>query len=191
MQISNKILMLFLLLGLSCGTNAEQAPTTPKIGGDFSLTKHDGSDFHLTDIRGKVGLIFFGFTHCPDVCPNTLMEIQRLLLSLQNQQDQLQVLFISVDPKRDTPEKLESYVNYFNKNMIALTGDEKTLQTVLSQYHATVSYQGDLTSNTYQVEHNANLFLLDREGQVASIILPRTPFAVLQQQVHKLIDADT
>ncbi len=183
-------MLLLLSFGLSTGTHAEQPPAERKIGGDFSLTKHDGSSFHLTDIRGKVGLIFFGFTHCPDVCPNTLMEIQRLLISLQEQQDQLQVLFISVDPKRDTPEKLDSYVNYFNKDMIGLTGDEEALQAVLSQYHAKVSYQGDLTGDAYQVEHNANLFLLDRAGQVASIILPRTPFTVLQQQVRKLIAAD-
>ena len=118
------------------------------------------------------------------------MEIQRLLVSLREQQDQLQVLFISVDPKRDTPKKLDRYVNYFNKNMIGLTGDQEALQAVLSQYHAKVSYQGDLTGDAYQVEHNANLFLLDRAGQVASIILPRTPFTVLQQQVRKLIAAD-
>ena len=182
--------MVFLsLLVFTCSAPAAPSSSQAKIGGDFTLTKHDGSEFNLQDIRGKVGLIFFGFTHCPDVCPNTLMEIQRLLISLGDEQEQLKVLFISVDPMRDTPAKLESYVNYFNKDMIGLTGDEETLRAVLAQYHAKVSYQGDLASNNYQVEHNANLFLLNRSGQVASIILPRTPFAVLLQQVQKLIGA--
>lgn len=180
---------LSLLLTLTSIVTAEQTHHEATIGGDFTLVKHDGSLFNLEDIRGQVAIIFFGFTHCPDVCPNTLMEIQRLLVSLQEQQDELRVLFISVDPKRDTPDKLESYVNYFNKNMIGLTGDKAALDSVLSNYRAKVSYQGDTTGNNYQVEHNANLYLLDRQGRVASIILPRTPFEVLQQQVKKLIDS--
>ena len=180
---------LSLLLALSSIATAEPTHPDAPMGGDFTLVKHDGSLFNLEDIRGQVAIIFFGFTHCPDVCPNTLMEIQRLLVSLQEQQDELRVLFISVDPKRDSLDKLKSYVNYFNENMIGLTGDKAALDSVLSKYRAKVSYQGDITSNNYQVEHNANLFLLDRQGRVASIILPRTPFEVLYQQVKKLIDS--
>ena len=158
------------------------------LGGDFTLTKHTGETFRLSDIQGYVGVIFFGFTQCPDVCPNTLMDIQRLMVSLKDRAKEVKVLFISVDPQRDTPEKLESYVHYFNKNMIGLTGSRAAIDKVLEQYNATVSFKGDLASNNYQVEHNANLFLIDKHGEIGSIILPRTPFAVLQQQVIKLID---
>jgi len=158
------------------------------LGGDFTLTKHTGEIFNLSDIRGYVGVIFFGFTHCPDVCPNTLMDIQRLLARLKDREHEVKVLFISVDPRRDTPEKLEGYVHYFNKNMIGLTGTSADIAKVLEQYNATVSFKGDLASNNYQVEHNANLFLIDKQGKIGSIILPRTPFSVLQQQVTKLID---
>lgn len=158
------------------------------IGGDFELTSHKGEPFKLSDINGKVGVIFFGFTHCPDVCPNTLLEIQRLLANLGEDSEQVKVLFISVDPKRDTPEKLDSYVNYFNKNIIGLTGSTEEIAEVLDQYNGKVSFSGDTNSDTYNVEHNANLFLINKQGDIGSIILPRTPFAVLLQQVTKLIN---
>lgn len=160
----------------------------PKLGGDFELTSHKGETFHLSDIKGKVGIIFFGFTHCPDVCPNTLLEIQRLIASLEDQAEHMQVLFISVDPKRDTPEKLDSYVTYFNKNIIGLTGSEEDIAKVLKQFNASVKFSGDTNSNIYNVEHTANMFLIDKQGDIGSIILPRTPFAVLEQQVRKLIE---
>lgn len=159
-----------------------------KLGGDFELTAHTGESFRLSDIQGKVGVIFFGFTHCPDVCPNTLLEIQRLMVSLNDQSEQLQVLFISVDPKRDTPDKLESYVNYFNKNIIGLTGTDEQIAKVLKQYNGTVSFSGDTNSDTYNVDHVANMYLINKQGDIGSIILPRTPFAVLEQQVRKLIN---
>tara|TARA_R110002049_G_scaffold13509_2_gene58551 strand:- start:185740 stop:186249 length:510 start_codon:yes stop_codon:yes gene_type:complete len=160
---------------------------TPKLGGDFELTTHKGKLFHLSDIKGKVGIIFFGFTHCPDVCPNTLLEIQRLIAALDDQAEQIQVLFISVDPKRDTPEKLDSYVAYFNKNIIGLTGSEDDIAKVLKQFNASVKFSGDVSTDNYNVDHTANMFLIDRQGNIGSIILPRTPFAVLEQQVRKLI----
>lgn len=158
------------------------------IGGNFQLTAHTGDPFQLSDIHGKVGVIFFGFTYCPDVCPTTMLEIQRLLTSLGEDASKVQVLFISVDPKRDTPDKLESYVNYFNKDIIGLTGSMEDIGRVLEQYRATVSFSGDTAGDSYTVEHNANLFLIDKQGQVGGIILPRTPFSVVEQQVKKLIN---
>ena len=158
------------------------------IGGDFELTSHLGQRFTLQDIQGQVGVLFFGFTHCPDVCPNTLLEIQRLLVNLDTQASRVAVLFISVDPKRDTPKILESYVKFFNQNIIGLTGTTEEVEQVLKQYNASVSFSGDTNSDYYNVEHTANIFLIDRNGQLASIILPRTPYAVLEQQVRKLID---
>ena len=177
---------LLAILVLYISATPIQANDT-KLGGDFELTSHTGELFKLSDIKGKVGIIFFGFTHCPDVCPNTLLEIQRLFVSLEDQSDHVQVLFISVDPKRDTPEILKSYINYFNKDIIGLTGTEEQIAAVLKQYKGSVSFSGDTNSNTYNVEHVANMYILDKEGEIASIILPRTPFAVLEQQVRKLI----
>lgn len=159
-----------------------------RLGGEFELTAHTGEAFKLSDINGKVGVLFFGFTHCPDVCPNTLLEIQRLMVSLEDQAKDLQVLFISVDPKRDTPEILDSYVKYFNKNIIGLTGSDEQINKVLKQYNGKVSFSGDTDTDTYNVEHVANIYLINKDGDIGSIILPRTPYEVLEQQVRKLID---
>ena len=159
-----------------------------KIGGNFQLTSHTGDTFKLSDIEGKVGVLFFGFTHCPDVCPNTLLEIQRLLVNLKDQAEQVQVLFISVDPERDTPEKLDSYINYFNRDIIGLTGSSAEIAAVIRQYNGRVSFSGDINSDSYSVEHNSNLFLINKQGGIGSIILPRTPLPVIEQQVRKLIE---
>ena len=139
-----------------------QASTqSSSIGGDFELVSHLGKPFSLHDIKGKVGVLFFGFTHCPDVCPNTLLEIQRLLVTLGEQAEQVSVLFISVDPKRDTPEKLESYVKYFNKNFIGLTGSTEAIDGVLKQYNASVSFAGDTNSDHYNIGSMLNIYLID------------------------------
>ena len=180
LQLIFALTMVFVVTG----TNAKSS----SVGGDFELTSHLGQPFTLKDISGKVGVLFFGFTHCPDVCPNTLLEIQRLLVNLETQAKQVSVLFISVDPNRDTPEKLRSYVQYFNKNIIGLTGSTEAIAKVLKQYNASVSFAGDTASDAYNVEHTANIYLIDKQGQLSSIILPRTPYQVLEQQVRKLID---
>ncbi len=189
-KIMRKIALLIpkiLLLFIVCTMFALLQANNSSLGGDFELTNHEGETFKLSDIEGKVGILFFGFTHCPDVCPNTLLEIQRLIVALEDQAEHLQVLFISVDPNRDTPDKLASYVNYFNKNIIGLTGSTADVTQVLKQYNGSVSFSGDTNSDTYNVEHTANMFLIDKQGNIGSIILPRTPFTVLEQQVRKLI----
>lgn len=178
-----------VILSLVCALFAIQTPIhakTPGIGGDFELTSHLGERFTLEQIRGKVAILFFGFTHCPDVCPTTLLEIQHLLAKLGDQADEVSILFVSVDPKRDTPEKLASYVEYFSKSIIGLTGTDEQVQAVLERYNSTAKIDSD--GENYNVEHTANLFLINRSGELGSIILPRTPPSVIEQQVRKLLD---
>ena len=182
--LSTRFMLIMIMVIVMSSTSANPS----KLGGNFELISHKGEAFQLIDIKGKVGIIFFGFTHCPDVCPNTLLEIQRLIVALDDQAEEMKVLFISVDPKRDTPEKLDSYVSYFNKNIIGLTGSEEDIAKVLKQFNASVKFSGDTSSDTYNVEHTANMFLINKQGDIGSIILPRTPFAVLEQQVRKLIN---
>ena len=183
-HIANRLILTLILYVILASAQAYPS----KLGGDFELISHKGETFHLSDIKGKVGIIFFGFTHCPDVCPNTLLEIQRLIVALEDQAEHMQVLFISVDPNRDTPEVLDSYVTYFNKDIIGLTGSEESIAKVLKQFNASVKFSGDTSTDTYNVEHTANMFLINKQGDIGSIILPRTPFSVLEQQVRKLID---
>ena len=183
-----KLLILVMASLFTAAIATSVAAKSTKLGGDFELTTHLGESFHLSDISGKVGILFFGFTHCPDVCPTTLLELQRLLNDLGDQSDAVSVLFVSVDPKRDTPEKLDGYVKYFNKNIIGLTGTEAQLAKVLEQYNSSAKLIGDTDTDTYNVEHSANLYLINKQGELGSIILPRTPYVVIEQQVRKLID---
>lgn len=188
MTKSHPILALAILLicySAMLGT-AGAKPTS--VGGNFRLTSHLDEPFELSDIEGKVGILFFGFTHCPDVCPNTLLEIQRLLVNLKAQSETISVLFISVDPKRDTIDKLKSYVEYFNSNITGLTGSAEEIDAVLKQYNSSVAFEGDTDSDHYNVEHTANIFLINKQGELSSIILPRTPYPILEQQVRKLIE---
>lgn len=183
---SRKLTLTFsLIFGMIFAQSAIYAKA-PSIGGNFSLTSHHGEPFTLQDINGKVGILFFGFTHCPDVCPTTLLDIQRLLVKLGDQAKEVSVLFVSVDPKRDSPEKLMSYVEYFSKNIIGLTGTEEQIQSVLKRYNSSSKIDG--SGENYTVEHTANLFLINRQGELSSIILPRTPHSVFEQQVRKLLD---
>lgn len=179
-------LLLISLIGCILFAQTSIQAKTPGIGGDFELTSHLGEHFTLEEIRGKVAILFFGFTHCPDVCPTTLLEIQHLLAKLGEQADEVSVLFVSVDPQRDSPDKLASYVEYFSKNIIGLTGTDEQIKAVLKRYNSTAKIDGE--SDNYTVEHTANLFLINRQGELGSIILPRTPPSVLEQQVRKLID---
>ena len=188
MTKSQPILVLKILLIFYTAMVASVMAKPISVGGNFELTSHLGEPFELSDIEGKVGILFFGFTHCPDVCPNTLLEIQRLFANLNTQSETVTILFVSVDPKRDTPEKLRSYVEYFNSNIIGLTGSTEDIDKVLKQYNANVSFEGDTNSESYNVEHTANIFLINKQGELSSIILPRTPYAVLEQQVRKLIE---
>jgi cytochrome c peroxidase len=115
-------------------TNEPKTQKTNTVGGDFTLTDHHGKSFNLTQLRGKIVLIFFGYTHCPDVCPTELARMAQLLKQLGDDADKVQGLFISVDPERDTPAILSQYVPYFHTSLIGLTGSQDQVQAVADAY---------------------------------------------------------
>lgn len=141
------------------------------VGGDFSLVDHHGSTFKLEQLRGKVVLLFFGYTYCPDICPTELAGIASLLNSLEGSEEKVQALFVSVDPERDTPEKLKAYVSFFSSELIGLTGTAEQIDSVTKQYHVQASiYRADENSERYSVDHSANLYVIDQQGKLASIV---------------------
>src|SRR5215211_4478411 len=137
-------LILFLLIGIVAAgvflfskpasfrgtTYAEPYPVAPEI----ELTRANGTRFRLSETRGKVVALFFGYTSCPDVCPTTMAELKQALEKLGNKADQVQVLFVTVDPQRDTPERVQEYVNHFNPDFIGLSGLEADLAKVWNDY---------------------------------------------------------
>ena len=131
---------------------------------DFRLTDHNGKPRSLSDFRGKVVALFFGYTHCPDVCPTTLADMSLALDKLGGDAERVQVLFVTVDPERDNPELLGLYVPAFNPSFLALYGDEQATQKVASTF--AVTYQKQPTSSGYSVDHSAGTFLIDPKGRV-------------------------
>ena len=163
-------------------------PQTNELGGDFQLTDHHGNNFDLKQLRGKVSLLFFGYTHCPDVCPTELANMSRLLKQLDRESGKVQGLFISVDPERDTPERLSQYVPYFHPKLIGLTGSVADVKSVTSAYkvHSTFQKTGGKDLQ-YLVDHSANLFIIDGNGKLAQIIPFGFPQAHILEAVKRSI----
>ena len=139
------------------------------IGGDFEMTDGDGKPFKLSDLKGNVVVLSFGYTHCPDVCPTELLTYSDTLKQLGDDAKNVKVVFASVDPERDTPELIGKYAKQFNPEFIGITATEgQALQVIKQQYRvvsAKVNQKED--SANYLVDHTSGAYLIDKEGKVA------------------------
>lgn len=172
-------LSIFLLGLMAVSSHADS------VGGDFTLNTVDGKPFHLHDQQGKVVLLLFGYTHCPDVCPDTLARVRALTTRLGPAAGRMQTLFVSVDPARDTPEVLRQYVAYFGPNVTALTGSKTDIDRVVNQYHAQYRLLG--SGDSYNVDHTAHLFVIDPAGKLARILPYGIPIDQLTEAVQELL----
>lgn len=132
---------------------------------DFTLTDHNGQPRKLSEFRGKPVAVYFGYTHCPDVCPTTLAELAQSMRELGPQADQVQVLFITIDPARDTQALLKSYAPAFDPRFIGLTGSPAQIASVAGQFRALYRRQ-DGANGDYTMDHSAGTYLLDRDGKL-------------------------
>ena len=133
---------------------------------DFVLTRADGTSFQLSEMRGKIILLFFGYTSCPDVCPTTLAELNQAMGQLGDDANKVQVVFITVDPGRDTPERVQEYVNHFNSNFIGLSGTENELTKVWNDYGIYREIVEGTSALGYLVNHTARVTLIDADGNL-------------------------
>jgi len=158
-------LILPLLLFLTQLTQAEPQQAVPKLtyGGPFTLVDHHGNTVTDKDFRGEFLLIYFGYTHCPDVCPASLGTLAGTLRRLQKQGIEVRPLFISVDVKRDTPEVLADYVKAFSPRMVGLTGSPKQIGRVTRAYHA--HYFAGEVEGKYRVSHTGSMYLVGPDGR--------------------------
>ena len=143
------------------------------IGGPFTLTDTSGQRRSLEEFRGRIVLLYFGYTYCPDVCPTDLMQIATVLSELGPQADQVQALFITFDPERDTPKHLHSYLKDFDPRLIGLTGTPQEIENAAKLwqvYYAKVP-TGD---GNYLIDHSAYTFVIDQEGSYAGVFPPGT-----------------
>ncbi len=181
-----KVLPSMMLVVFCLMTRGSFAET---IGGDFTLTDHNNQEFSLVSARGKAVVLFFGYTSCPDVCPAGLADISMVLKSLDERSKEIIALFVTVDPERDTSDRLSSYVRWFHRDIIGLTGTKSQIDHVTglfrAQYRLNKKNQDD---NSYSVDHNANLFLIDRKGQLSQIIPFGLPIEHKKQALSALLD---
>jgi len=146
-------------------TNLKKPEFYENFGGDFSLTGPEGKTVSLEDFRNKVVLIYFGYTFCPDVCPITLSNLKLLMLGLQEKADDVQVIFVSIDPERDTFEKLKDYVPYFHPTFIGLTGSEEDIAAVAKKYQTFYLKQKVESEAGYLMAHTDVVILVDQNGR--------------------------
>jgi protein SCO1/2 len=171
------MLLLALLLAVASATNAQG-----EIGGDFTLTDHNGRPFELRQLRGKLVLLFFGYTYCPDICPSELSNVAAVLDALGPRADEVRGLFVSLDPQRDRPQVLREYVRYFNENLLGLTGSAESVARVARQYR--VKYRRkERADGGYTLDHSANLYLIGRNGDLEAVV----PYGLPPEHVLELV----
>lgn len=154
------------------------------IGGPFTLTGSDGQPFASSRLNGKPAAIFFGFTHCPDVCPTTLARLTKLRNQL-GRDDGFSIVFISVDPERDKPEDVGRYAGLFNTPVIGLTGSPAQIEQVKKQF-GVYSAKAPQPGGGYSVDHTATVFLMDRNGQFVATLSPEEGEAVALDKLKRI-----
>lgn len=157
-----------------------------KVGGEFSMPDHTGRVRALNEFKGKVVVLFFGYTQCPDVCPTTLSEVAAALKALGPKASDVQVLFVTVDPERDTRELLAQYVPAFNPTFLGLRGSPVELETTAKLFK--VFYQKNPTpSGGYTMDHTAGTFVFDRQGRIRVLISYGAGASVVAHDIGQLL----
>lgn len=181
---------LALLVALA-GCAPDKFRTTDITGANFArefrLTAHDGKPRTLADFRGKVVVLFFGFTHCPDICPATLAQYAQAAKQLGTDADRVQFLFVTVDPERDTVEVLKQYVPAFDARFLGLTGDQEAIAATAKEFKVMFRKQQGKTADAYSVDHSAGTYIFDREGRVRLFVRHDQPVEDVVHDIRLLI----
>ena len=143
--------------------SSSTGPALAAVGGPFHLVDQDGKAVSDEDMKGRPFLVFFGFTHCPDVCPTTLFDVSQMLHALGPDAGRIGALFITVDPERDTPAVLKDYLANFDPHLRALTGDPAAVNAALKAYRVYAT-KVPLEGGDYTMDHTAVVYLMDRNG---------------------------
>lgn len=162
------LMLMWVLSACSTGSNSSSFVGTDITGAEFgkplSLTDHTGKLRNMADFTGKVVVLFFGYTHCPDVCPTTMSDLKQTMKLLGDKSDQVQVLFVTVDPERDTQEVLAQFVPHFDKRFIGLRGSLQEVAENMGSYKIFAS-KVKVDGGNYTVDHSAGLYVFDQTGK--------------------------
>jgi protein SCO1/2 len=168
-----KIVLLFLILIclVSCQNSNQQTFVGTDISSvrmvtTFSLKDFNGRIRTLEDFKGKVVVLFFGFTHCPDICPTTLTDLKKTMVLLKDKASAVQVIFITLDPARDTEDVLKKFIPTFNSSFLGLTGTESDIDKVANQLKIFNKKVNDGSKAGYTIDHSAGLYVIDKKGSI-------------------------
>ncbi|MEJ2390011.1 MAG: SCO family protein [Gammaproteobacteria bacterium] len=168
-------------------TNNSSGFTEAPKGGDFTLQSASGP-FSLKAQRGKVVLLYFGYTHCPDVCPTTLTGIAQAFKALKkNELAQVEAVFVSVDPERDSPKKLAAYTKFFSPSIIGVTGTPRQIARVAKQFGAVYRKVKNPSGKGYLISHSANTYVIAPDGTLNTIFPDATPPRKIDQVIRSLL----
>ena len=157
-------------------------------GRDFHLTDHHGTPRSVADFRGKVVLVFFGYTHCPDMCPTSLAKMAAVVEQLGKRGERVQGIFITVDPARDTAEVLAKYVPAFHSTFIGLRGDMATTAKTAESFKLFFKLQAPDASGNYTVDHFGAIFAFDPQGRLRLLIRPQAAVDAIAGDLNQLLD---
>ena len=163
-------LILFAAALAACSPEGPKFKSTDITGSAFgrelALTGHDGKPRTLADFRGKAVVLFFGYTHCPDICPTTLVDMAEAMKKLGKDAARVQVLFVTVDPERDTPEVLAKYVPAFDPTFLGLSGDAAATQRAAQEFKIFYEKRPGSTPSSYTIDHSGQSYVIDPQGRL-------------------------
>jgi protein SCO1/2 len=175
------------LLRPDLGMVSRQLPLAAGIGGPFELTTHDGKRLSSAELKGTPFALFFGFTHCPDVCPTTMLELSNAIKALGPDADRMRFFFVSVDTERDTPELLKLYLSNFDPHITGLVGTPDEIAAVAKAYRA--MYEKVPNKDGFTYNHTALVYLMGRDGRLAGTINYQESADALVKKLRRLTGA--
>ena len=169
-------------------SNLKKPEYYENFGGDFSLTGPEGKTVSLEYFRNKIVLVYFGYTFCPDVCPITLSKLKLIMLDLGKKAEEVQVIFISIDPERDTYQRLKDYVPYFHPTFIGLTGTEADIAAVAKKYQTIYLKQIVESEAGYLMAHTDVVILVDQNGRYRGRYKSKFDMGKLTKDINRLLE---
>lgn len=171
------------------GPAVEPLPINTRMLGEFEMTDQNGARFHSDALRGKVVLLFFGFTHCPDICPATMARMAQLYKELERTREaqDVQVVFVTFDPERDTPEYLKQYLAWFHPDFIGLTGSAEDVERITALYSVVYMPMGEDSQGGTEFAHSDFVYLLDRETRVRKLFPVEADLEEIKRDLRSLL----